>query len=263
MRQSLRFETPENVLVQYEVAGLGTRFVAWFVDQILVWLLTIVLIIGIMAAGVASDVLDRTFADDASERRFLLYFVGVIMLAWGLGSFVYFAASELLMHGQTLGKRSSKIRVVKANGFQLDAPSVVLRNLFRVLDHMPPMWLVPLLTARSQRSGDLVAGTLVVSDARPALSPVRTSLVERSDEAQFQFDRSALARLAPEDFATIERLLERWTDLPAPEQSHLAGLCSGRLAAKLGRDAPATDEQLRFLQDLLAAEFRRRDRGLA
>ena len=33
MPPALKFETPENVQVQYQPAGLGTRFVAWFVDQ--------------------------------------------------------------------------------------------------------------------------------------------------------------------------------------------------------------------------------------
>ena len=40
-------------------------------------------------------------------------------------------------HGQTLGKRMCKIRVVKADGFALDAVSVFMRNVFRVADHLP------------------------------------------------------------------------------------------------------------------------------
>ena len=39
MHEALQFETPENIRVQYTPAGLGTRFVAWFIDQILVSLL--------------------------------------------------------------------------------------------------------------------------------------------------------------------------------------------------------------------------------
>jgi uncharacterized RDD family membrane protein YckC len=263
MPQPLQFETPENVLVQYEVAGLGTRFVAWFVDQILVWVLTFAVIIALLVLGVSFAIFDEAISEDADESQITLYFIGIMMLVWGLGSFVYFAASELLLGGQTVGKRACKIRVVKANGFRLDAPSVVLRNLFRVVDHLPPLWLVPLLTARSQRPGDLVAGTLVVSDARTELSPVRTTLANRAEAAQFQFDRAKLKALPASDFATIEKLLHRYSDLKPQEQTQLVQLCSTRLAQKLNIEAPAADQQLQFLEDLLAAEFRRRDRGLA
>ena len=48
MQNSFRFETPENVQVQYEPAGLGTRFLAWVVDQIVLWLAMIALFVVLM-----------------------------------------------------------------------------------------------------------------------------------------------------------------------------------------------------------------------
>jgi uncharacterized RDD family membrane protein YckC len=260
--RSLQFETPENVLVQYEVAGLGTRFVAWFVDQIVVWVLTIVLLVVFLAAGISFAVVDDALSGERRSPQFVLYFIGMMILIWGLGSFLYFVGSELLLSGQTMGKRASKIRVVKANGFQLDAPSIVLRNLFRVVDHLPPLWLVPLLTKRSQRAGDLVAGTLVVSDARTELAKVRPALPSGDGAPRFQFDRAQLGRLAPSDFSTVERLVERWGDITPDERTKLLGLCSTKLAAKMKCEAPSPELQLPFLHDLLAAEFRRRDRQL-
>jgi len=35
--QRVQFETPENVQIHYPVAGAGTRFVAWLLDQMIVW----------------------------------------------------------------------------------------------------------------------------------------------------------------------------------------------------------------------------------
>lgn len=258
----LQFETPENVLIQYEAAGLGTRFIAWFVDQFVIWVVAIVLTIALLVAGVSFDAVGETLDEESRGRQHVMFVMGIIILVWGLGSFVYFGASELLLGGQTIGKRSLKIRVVRANGFQLDAPSVVLRNLFRVVDHLPPLWLVPLLTARSQRAGDLAAGTLVVNDARTELSSVRTTLSARADAPTFHFDRAGLNRLATNDFSTLEMLLDRWSDLSADEQAKLAGVFSARLAKKLNVEPPAAEMQLQFLQDLLVAEFRRRDRGM-
>ncbi|HEX6963108.1 MAG TPA: RDD family protein [Lacipirellula sp.] len=264
MPSPLQFETPENVVVQYEVAGLGTRFTAWLLDQIFVTVLCICLIIALAAAGLSLDIVTEGLqADDEALEKSFLYFIGFMILVWSLGGFVYFSAAELLLRGQTVGKRASKIRVVKANGFQLDAPSIVIRNLFRVVDHLPPLWLIPLFTPRSQRAGDLVAGTMVVSDARSELSSVRTVLAGRKSDAQFRFDRASLKKLAAADFTAVEQILERWTELDAMQQRQLSEVACLRIAKKLGVDCPEPDARVRFLEDLLAAEFTRRERSLA
>src|SRR5215212_2390662 len=204
MQKALRFETPENVSVHYQPAGLGTRFVAWFVDQLLLWVCMFVLFIGLMIAGFSFDFVFQTNRGHAHEDRALLYFVGLMMLIWGLGSIAYFGCCELLFRGQTIGKRNSNIRVIKANGFQLDAGSVLVRNLFRVIDHLPPMWLFPIISRLGQRSGDMVAGTIVVFDQPANLSSVRSQLATRQPaDAQFRFDMSLLKRLNGNDFLAI------------------------------------------------------------
>jgi hypothetical protein len=193
-----------------------------------------------------------------------LYMVGIFTLLWGLGSFLYFGCCELLLRGQTIGKRFLDIRVVKSDGFQLDAVSVLIRNAFRVVDQFPPMWIIPLLSKRGQRSGDMVAGTLVVSSARSELSSVRSVLADqKAGEAMFRFDHAMLKRLSPSDFESVERFLERYARLGADEQNRLLQMFADRLAQKLGVESPERHHRATFLQDLLAAELRRRDRNLA
>lgn len=94
----------------------------------------------------------------------------------GAGKFFYYGISELCLRGQTIGKRSSKIRVVKIDGFSLDAVSILVRNIFRVVDHLPLLWIVPLLSAKSQRLGDMVAGTIVIQQEVPKLTGVRSTI---------------------------------------------------------------------------------------
>lgn len=263
MPSAIRFETPENVQVAYEPAGLGTRFVAWFLDQVLLWVAMLVLLLVLAAVGVSFEAIFDLFEDSDNIERAMLYAIGLFMLVWGLGSFVYFAACELLLRGQTVGKRASNIRVVKAGGFQLDAASILIRNMFRVADNIPPLWVIPAMSRLHQRSGDMVAGTIVVADAPAQLSGVRTTLSTRSAaEAQFRFDAAQLKKLAPSDFQAVERVLERWGALPAEDQWQLGETYTRQLSKKLGITVPAEAEQLRFLEDLLAAEFRRQDRSL-
>jgi uncharacterized RDD family membrane protein YckC len=263
MSSAVRFETPENVQVAYEPAGLGTRFLAWFVDQLLLWAAMFVVFLGLLAAGASFASLVDDAKDPDDSRRAMLYFMGLMTLLWGLGSFVYFAFCELLLRGQTVGKRVSNIRVVKTGGFQLDAASILVRNIFRVADHLPPLWIIPALNRLGQRAGDMVAGTIVVSDVPAELSSVRTSLAARTAaEAQFRFDAGQLKRLAPSDFQAIERVLERWPSLAADEQLALANTFSQQIAKKLAIDPPPAELQSRFLEDLFAAELRRQDRSL-
>ena len=214
------------------------------------------------AAGLSLDALIGE-PGGTQDPGAVTYVVGLITLIWGLGSFVYFTFTELMLRGQTLGKRSLKIRVVKADGFQLDAASIFMRNAFRVLDQIPAMWIVPLVSRRSQRAGDIVAGTLVIHDEPAALSPIRTTMAERNAaDAMFRFDQAALARATAADFAAVERMLERWDQLPADQRRTLERAYSTRLATKLQVPPPPPETSLRFLEDLLAAEFRRRDRML-
>lgn len=268
MNDSLQFETPENVHVRYTPAGLGTRFLAWFVDQIFVSLTIFCTIILLACAGVSftvvDDFLQESFDPDTMPPEKLgLYIIGFIAVLVGLGSFVYFTLCELFLQGQTPGKKMTKIRVVKADGFALDAGSVLVRNIFRIVDHIPLMWVFPVMSKRSQRAGDLVAGTVVISDELPEISEVRTQLADRQAvEAEFRFDARALSRLPPQDIEAIEKLLDRWHGIPAQQREALARKLVDSLVAKLQVSPPPENRQARFLEDLLAAEVRRQSRLL-
>ncbi len=168
-----------------------------------------------------------------------------------------------MLRGQTLGKRMSSIRVVRLDGFALDPPGIFVRNLFRIIDHLPPLWLVPLLSRQSQRLGDMVAGTVVVSNKPESISNLRLSLAQRpAVEAQFVFDAPTLKRARPEDFNAVEKILERWDQLNAIQQETFLGQLVPPLVARLHVESPPYDQRLQFLNDLLAAEYRRQHRSL-
>jgi uncharacterized RDD family membrane protein YckC len=273
MSAKIQFETPENIQVAYEPAGLGTRFVAWFADNIIMTLVGVVLFFILLCSGVISETVLRDVFEpsrdsarqpaDGQRPEVVLYFVGLFVLVWSLGSFLYYGASELFFRGQTPGKRMSGIRVVRLDGFALDPGGILVRNIFRVVDHLPPLWLVPLLSEKSQRLGDMVAGTVVVFDKPESISNMRLSLSQRpSGEAQFNFDAATLKRARPQDFAAIDKILERWSQLTGDQQQSFLGQLIPPLVARLKTDPPPDDQRLQFLHDLLAAEYRRQHRSL-
>jgi len=273
MTEQIQFETPENIQISYQPAGPGTRFIAWFVDTIIMIFLAIVMLIGLLIAGIATDIaldgivgpMAENFDGDNpfESSQFLLYFMGIWTLIWGLGSFVYYGCSELFFRGQTIGKRNQHIRVVKVSGFSLDAGSIFVRNIFRVVDHLPPLWIVPVLSAKSQRLGDMVAGTLVVVDKPQQMNPIREVLSRRTtDESRFWFDATKLNRLRPQDIKSIEGILHRWSDLSDEQKTGLLNQVVPPLVERMQTEVPGENDRLRFLEDLLAAEYRRQDRSL-
>ncbi len=267
MSDAVRFETPENIELSFTVAGLGTRFMAWFADNLLMLLAMFVLFFALALGGIVTDSLLTTvedgFANVENGPQATAYIIGLIIMIWGLGSFFYYGLFELFMRGQTPGKRMSQIRVVKSDGFSLDAPSILVRNIFRVLDHIPILWIVPLASASGLRFGDMVAGTIVVQDEVTTLLTVRERLARRSaSESQFRFTPSVLKKLTPTDITAIEQLLERWAELPVDRGNDLRDQIVMGLTARLELDTPTERDSVRFLEDILAAEYRRQARRL-
>jgi uncharacterized RDD family membrane protein YckC len=268
MASVVHFETPENVQIDYRTAGLGTRFCAWVIDTLFVILVAIVLVIVVpilaAAMGVALDSVGRKLGmrRPISRDEIRLYFFAVAMLALQLGSLLYFLTSELLVRGQTIGKRACGLRVVKADGFALEAGSVLVRNVFRIIDQIPALWIVPLLSTRSQRFGDMVAGTLVVAETQDRIGELRASLMARDPESRFRFDAAMLNRARPTDVEALERILERWQSLTDRQRTILLDRMVEPLAKRLAAPSPDAADRQEFLVELLSAIYRRESRRL-
>ncbi|MGH7699828.1 MAG: RDD family protein, partial [Gemmatimonadales bacterium] len=153
----LAIETPEHVVVELELAGLGSRAAAAVLDGLLVLLLFIVVNLGL--GGIES------VAPDAAESWVVAFGIIVNFLAfWG-----YFLLFEALNHGRTPGKRAVGIRVVMDTGHPVTFGAAAARNLLRLVDAQPLFaYLVGLafvlLHGQNKRLGDIVAGTIVVRD---------------------------------------------------------------------------------------------------
>lgn len=262
------FETPENIQVSYQAAGLGKRFVAWLVDAILLIFTFILLIILslFLTTWVADffDDLSRNIDPTTGEFSYGMVGFGILILTWGAGSFAYFFLNELLLRGQTAGKRSAGIRVAKADGFSLDPFSVFLRNIVRIVDNpFTGVWVVALFTKNNRRIGDILAGTVVLEDQKVELSEVRQKLANQSAlDAQFTFDYTRLEKITPEQFGKIETILERLNSLPIYQKRDVLQMVVLPLAQQIDVDPPKETEYQLFLEQLLAAEYRRQNRSL-
>src|SRR5690606_22875313 len=109
------------------------------------------------------------------------------------------------------------------------------------------MWIVPLLSKRGQRLGDMAAGTIVISDEKPQLTEIRRPLAEqKSLDAEFRFDNRAVAAMTTTDVEAVEQLLERWNELESDQRHNFAQRLTASLVKKLRLEAPPTPRTPHF-----------------
>jgi uncharacterized RDD family membrane protein YckC len=147
---TLLIRTPEGVSFTLDLAGPITRFFAWGIDFGCIVVVASAVLIAVQVWSVITP-------DLAAAAGILLY--SGVTVGYGI-------LMEWFWRGQTLGKRLMRLRVVDAHGLRLQFSQVVIRNLIRVVDALPALYLVGgltcILSRRVQRLGDYAANTVVV-----------------------------------------------------------------------------------------------------
>ncbi|HMD02802.1 MAG TPA: RDD family protein, partial [Candidatus Baltobacteraceae bacterium] len=223
MERSIDIATGESVAFNYELAGVGSRFFAVFIDMTIQIAIALAVFIGLVYLGTTLPEAKRVEPLTKAESAILLalLFVAIFLLFFG-----YFIIFEWLWAGRTPGKRLLGIRVVREGGVPLDFTSSVIRNCVRILEFAFGFYafsaVSALLSPRNQRLGDLAAGTLVVRD-QPyertrslaqsraesddpvvrELSPAERDLVRRFVERREALTRDARKALAAQIAATV------------------------------------------------------------
>ena len=148
--QRVIIKTPEGIEFSLQPAGPVPRCMAWIVDIFCVSVLTMVVnyVVGLFAI----------FGQGVGMALKIFSFFAIQI---GYGMFC-----EWFFRGQTIGKRLLRLRVVDTQGLRLKPDQVVLRNLLRIADLLPGLYLVGGLVSwfnrRGQRLGDIAANTMVI-----------------------------------------------------------------------------------------------------
>jgi uncharacterized RDD family membrane protein YckC len=154
----LIIETPEQTALEFPLAGIGSRSLALAIDTSLQIAAGIVLAIiaGAVAYAGSFPRVGRLWGEAA------MIFVGFLL------EFGYFAFFESVWNGQTPGKRWTHLRVIKDSGRPIATQDAVLRNLLRIVDSLPSLYAVGIITClispQKKRVGDYLAGTVVVHE---------------------------------------------------------------------------------------------------
>jgi uncharacterized RDD family membrane protein YckC len=150
MRRIREILTPENVFIEYELAGLGSRMIAFAVDTLIQLAAVYVIYFGIIFAG-AMD-----YQMDSANSVVIAIGLILVFLVYS-GYYVFF---EMVLNGQSPGKKVAKIKVIKQNGEPVGFFESVLRNILRLIDIIVSFCLLGafliLFTKDYKRVGDLL-----------------------------------------------------------------------------------------------------------
>ncbi|WNZ44305.1 RDD family protein [Leptolyngbya boryana CZ1] len=200
----IKVRTPESVELEFTLAGIGNRTIALIVDY-LIWG---ALLIGVLMVWLILSVQIQQYFPNTRNIEMWLTAISILLsFAIYTGYFVLF---ETLWQGQTLGKRYTKIRVIRDDGQPVGATQAILRALVRPIDDIAFIgMLLIILTKREKRLGDWIAGTLVVQEQRP-ISSANFRLSPEADSLANQLVATQnVAVLLPDDFAVIREYLQR------------------------------------------------------
>jgi uncharacterized RDD family membrane protein YckC len=241
----LNIATPEQVELEFSVAGIGSRFVAALLDHLIqaAFFILMGFALAFLLSGAAGNNLNLM------SKWLLAGFIALnFCLIWG-----YFALFEAFWHGQTPGKHIMKLRVIKDSGRQITLFEALTRNLLRLIDYLPSLYLVGVITMlctkRNQRLGDLAAGTLVVherSEEQPLLIERGNSFVPAAAASTYDpiasaaafsaassLPADAVARLSHDDLLLIETFFARALDLSLETRAQMARRIATQIACKM------------------------------
>jgi uncharacterized RDD family membrane protein YckC len=255
----LQVDTPENVVFGYELAGVGTRFLAGLIDTLII----LVMEIGVyMVLGVVASAFIYTIEASGIGGWIIaaLGFLGFVLL-WG-----YYIFFEVLWNGQSPGKRLLGARVMRRDGTPITLAESLIRNVVRLVDFLPNFYIVGIITMvvdkQSRRVGDLAAGTVVVFD-RVGAAPPSLDVERPAPEYQISPDHPAFAapveNLTGEDVILIEEFLRRRRTLVNRPQMarRIIDVIQTRLEQPL---EPMTLHEIeRWLATVVEAYYRRRE----
>jgi len=225
-------ETPEKIRFSYRIAEIGSRIAAYMIDQLIQVIVTLT-ILWLLVGFAITSLRDMTFITAA----FLM--IITFLMRW-----FYYVLFELIMEGQSPGKKLMRIRVIRDNGDSLDFETIIFRNFLRIVDDFPMIPLlggfISLIDPRGRRLGDLVANTIVVKEIhyRLFLPDFHVNL-NRIDPNQELVPIKR--KLNENELYIIRRFLNDYHKLPVTRGDELAWDLARQVQEKIGTETEIND----------------------
>ncbi|MEM6784413.1 MAG: RDD family protein [Bacteroidota bacterium] len=229
--------TALNVPLSYAAAGVGPRLLAYLLDTLI---------------AVGYVILVTRLPGLAQSGGGLGMGTAVFMVIVYLPVVFYHLISEIVLGGQSIGKKVLRLRVVRLDGTAPSLGDYLMRWVLRLVDILVSSGVPALVsisvTRRSQRLGDLAAGTTVVNTRQKTF--LTDTIYRRLDE-QHVPSYPEVEFLSDADVQTVRDVLARLrADGRTPNAEKLARRAKAAIERKLGVP-PVKEPAAVFLQRIV------------
>jgi uncharacterized RDD family membrane protein YckC len=237
--------TPEAVVLEFDTAGIASRALARAIDALIQGALTLVLIL-VTVQGLGGD---GWFA-------LVVVITGMAFVILG-----YPILCEVVMQGRTPGKASLGLRVVTVEGAPIAPRHAFIRSAIGLVDFLlVPGGLIAVLVAlfspRSQRLGDVFAGTLVLRE-RTARRPAAAIWFNPPHGLEGYAHTLDVSAVTERQFGLIRSYLVRLAELAPEARAVLSVRLAGPLVQVMHHHVPPGVHADQFLQCVASAYQRR------
>jgi uncharacterized RDD family membrane protein YckC len=234
--------TGDAVVLDVQIAQLPIRALSFMIDGLVVFF---GYLLGVVLWATTLSELDTAFS------------AAVLIIFTVLTLFGYPLAFEATTRGRTLGKMALGLRVVSEDG----GPERFRQALFRALAGVIELWMFTggpavvcsLLNAKGKRIGDVFAGTVVISERSPRLSPppaMPPALAWWASSLQ-------LSGLSPDRAEMARQFLSRAEQLEPRMRDEMAFRIAGEVVAQISPPPPPGTPPQYVLAAVLAERHRR------
>ncbi len=232
--------TTQNVTIEYELAGPQDRFLAFFIDAVIVGALFIMVFL----------VLLESWFDELVDGGMMGRFFNLLPILLFIS---YHLLSEIIANGQSWGKKAAGIKVVRLDGEEPGWSDYLLRAVFHVVDTFLSFGtLAGLLinsAAKKQRLGDMTANTVVIKvkfNKRFQLSDI----LKINSIEEYEPTYQEVRKLREKDLLLIKSAIHRYHTHRNQAHTKVIDKLVDRLVEVLDLDERPTDK-IEFLQTLI------------
>lgn len=227
--RKVSIHTAQNILIDFQLASLVQRVLGFLIDFC------------IMAAGIGILALILLGINEK-----FVYLLPVIFV-------FYTPVSEMLMNGQTLGKKAMRTRVVNVNGKEPTALDFFIRWVFRLVDIYLTAGSFGIIfistTARAQRLGGVLSNTMVVS-LSSEMDLNLSDILRIEDRTKYTPQYIDAYRFSEDEMLTVKALIDRYSQYRNPAHANLVIDSANRCAAVMGiTNVP--ENKVEFLKTVL------------
>jgi uncharacterized RDD family membrane protein YckC len=207
----VKLDTGFNIEVDFPISPFHKRLLAWFIDVVVM----------VAYSWLGSKFLSFMFSDSWMDLGWAVFLFLMPLICYHL-------LFETLWNGQSVGKKAMGIKVITGEGGQPSLSQYLIRWMFRLIDF--PNWILAgivngalpwwssiflfagigclTLSEKSQRIGDLLAGTIVI-DIRNTASWEDTVFTEL--EADYKPRYRQVMLLSDKDINTLKSVINTVT----------------------------------------------------